>query len=173
MQNRLIIVAAVDLDARAAGVIQHAAKLAALCQGDLLVAHVVDYSGGYEGDHVPLHRTQGVIGDMVDHARASLADLVLELDLPAPQIAIRVEPGPTVDTLVALVAAVQPRYLLLGHSRWGALSPTSGLAGILESRSSCEILVVPRPAPASRPGLVQRLQHWLTSERRPVSPAAR
>jgi K+-sensing histidine kinase KdpD len=39
-----IILAAVDIDARATAVIAHAARLAALCQGRLVVIHVVDYT---------------------------------------------------------------------------------------------------------------------------------
>jgi nucleotide-binding universal stress UspA family protein len=172
MPNHPTIIAAVDLDSRACGVIDHAAKLAALCQGDLLVVHVVDYEGGYESDHIPHHSPQQVLSDMVRHARASLVGLVHHLDLPTSPVEIRVESGPTASTLIALAATIRPRYVLVGHSRWGLLSPTSGLASTLESQAGCELLVVPQHGDdASGSGLIKRVQHWLAGE--PALPSKR
>lgn len=156
-----IILAAVDLDARATGVIAHAARLAALCQGYLVVVHVVDYPGGYETDHGFPQPPGAVLDDMVRHARASLVGMVRHLDLPVDWVEIQVANGPTPDTLADIAAARHPRYVLIGSPRWGGLSPTAGLGAALKARNGGELLVVPGTNGVLPQGLMARARHWL------------
>ena len=164
MPNQPIIVAAVDLDRRAIPVIAHAARLAALCQGHLALVHVVDYAGGYESDHPFPQRPVGVLDDMVRHARASLVGIVSHLELPTNWVEIRVETGPVCETLTRLAGALQPRYCVIGQSRFGPLSPTAGLATALKTRSNCEVLAVPGTGEGVHHGMLARVMHRLAGD---------
>jgi hypothetical protein len=137
-----LFIAAVDLDTRACGVIAHAAKIAALCQGRLMVVHVVDYPGGYEPDQPSSQPHGAVLRDMVRHARASLMGMILHLDLPTDWIEIQVQTGPTVETLAALAGAYHPRYVLIGRARWGILSCTADLDAALAAGNGGKVLAV-------------------------------
>lgn len=156
-----IILAAVDLDTRASAVIAHAARLAALCQGRLVVVHVVDYAGGYEDDH-GLPQPQGaVLADMVRHARASLLGMVYNLELETDWVEIQVPTGPVAGTLADLAATRHPRYVLVGSARWGILSATAGLGAALKARNGGELLVVPAVDGVAPLSPVARVRHWL------------
>ncbi len=161
-----LFLAAVDLDTRACGVIAHAARLSALCQGRLMVVHVVDYPGGYEPDQ-PRAQPQGaVLQDMVRHARASLMGMILHLDLPTDWIEIQVRTGPRVQTLAELAGTYHPRYVVIGRPRWGGLSGTAGLEAALEARNGGPVLAVSSgERGALRSGLLDRLRHWLGRDR--------
>jgi len=161
MSHRPIILAAVDLDRRAVPVIAHAARLAGLCQGHLVLVHVVDFAGGYEADHPFPQRPGPVLDDMVRHARASLVGMVSHLDLPNDWAEIRVETGPLVDTLGRLAAALRPSYCVVGQPRFGLLSPTGGLAAVLKEQGGCEVLAVPGAGEDRREGMLARMRHWM------------
>jgi hypothetical protein len=156
-----IILAAVDLDAHASGVIAHAARLAALCQGHLVVAHVVDDRAIDEDDHSFPQPPGAVLADMVRHARASVLGMVYHLDLPTDWVEVRVQTGPTADTLADIAAARHPRYVLIGSPRWGALSPTAGLALALKERNGGQLLVVPGTHKVLPRGLMAGVRNWL------------
>jgi nucleotide-binding universal stress UspA family protein len=156
-----IILAAVDLDARASAVIVHAARLAALCQGRLVVVHVVDYAGSYEDDHGFPQPPGAVLADMVRHARASLLGRVYHLELATDWVEIQVPTGPVADTLTELAAARHPRYVLIGSARWGLLSSTAGLADTLKVRNAGQLLVVPGIDGAAPQGLMARVRRRL------------
>ena len=164
MSNRPCIIAAVDLDGRAPDVVEHAAKLAALSRADLIVVHVVDYQGGYESDHAPVQSPAQVRKAMIDHARASLVGLVHLLDLPVGHVEIIVEWGAVADTLLALAAALHPVYVLAGRSRWGMLGSLGGLEQVLESRTGCDLLVVPGSGAPAVGAMTTRLRSWLSGE---------
>jgi hypothetical protein len=156
-----IILAGVDLDARASGVIAHAARLAALCQGHLVIAHVVDDQTGDEDDHGCPPPPGAVLADMVRHARASLLGMVYHQDLPTDWAEIQVQTGPVRNTLVDLAVARHSRYVLIGSARWGLLSPTAGLADALKIRNAGQLLVVPGTDEAAPQGLMSRVRRWL------------
>jgi nucleotide-binding universal stress UspA family protein len=164
MPTQPIILAAVDLDRRAPGIIAHAARLAALCQGHLALVHVVDYAGGYESDHPFPQRPGGVLDDMVRHARASLVGMVSHLELPNDWVEIRVETGPVCEILADLAGALKPRYCVTGQSRFGPLSPRAGLAAALKTRSDCEVLAVPGTEEGVRHGMLARMRHWVAGD---------
>ena len=109
-----IILAAVDIDARATAVIAHAARLAALCQGRLVVVHVVDYTGGDEDDHGLPQPPGALLADMVRHARATLSGMVHHLELAKDWVEIQIPTGSVVETLADLAAAWHPNYVLIG-----------------------------------------------------------
>jgi nucleotide-binding universal stress UspA family protein len=159
-----IILAAVDLDVRASAVIAHAARLAALCQGRLVVVHVVDYTGVYEDDHGFPQPPGAVLTDMVRHARASLLGMVYHLELATDWVEIQVPTGPVVDTLTDLAATRHPRYVLVGSTRWGSLSATAGLPDTLKARNGGELLVVPTVDGVAPQGLMARVRHWLRQD---------
>ena len=167
-----IILAAVDIDARARAVIAHAARLAALCQGRLVVIHVVDYTGGDEDDHGLPQPPGAVLADMVRHARASLSGMVrharaslsgmvYHLELAKDWVEIQVPTGPVVDTLTDLASAWRPSYVLVGAARWGVLSTTAGLGAALKARNGGALLVVPAVDGVAPQGLMARVRHWL------------
>ena len=160
MRTQPLIIAAVDLDHCATTIIEQAAHLATLCQGQLTLVHIVDYPGGCEADHPVPVRPGQVLADMTRHARASLVGMIHHLDLPIDAVRVRVETGPLVDTLAGLVAEVQPRYLLIGPRRLGPLSPSAGFASAISPHSACEILVVPAGARPRRRELLSRIRHW-------------
>jgi len=160
-----LFLAAVDLDTRACGVIAHAARLSALCQGRLMVVHVVDYPGGYEPDQ-PRAQPQGaVLQDMVRHARASLMGMILHLDLPTDWIEIQVRTGPRVRTLAELAGACHPRYVLIGRPRWGLLSGIAGLDAALQGCNGGPVLAVSGERGTLGDGLLDRLRHWSGRDR--------
>ncbi len=156
-----IILAAVDIDARARAVIAHAARLAALCQGRLVVIHVVDYTGRDEDDHGLPQPPGAVLADMVRHARASLSGMVYHLELAKDWVEIQVPTGPVVDTLTDLASAWRPSYVLVGAARWGVLSTTAGLGAALKARNGGALLVVPAVDVVAPQGLMARVRHWL------------
>lgn len=156
-----IILAAVDIDARATAVIAHAARLAALCQGRLVVVHVVDYTGGDEDDHGLPQPPGAVLADMVRHARATLSGMVHHLELAKDWVEIQIPTGSVVETLADLAAAWHPNYVLIGAARWGVLSTTAGLGAALKARNGGALLVVPALDGVASQGLMARVRHWL------------
>lgn len=173
MTTQPIILAAVDLDRRAATVIEQAARLAALCQARLVVAHVVDDAAGYETDH-PFPQRPGDLRDsMTRYARAWLVGMINHLDLPNGWVEIRVETGPVTPTLADLVVALQPRYCLMGPARLGPLSPSAGLAAAIGGRSDCELMSAATRASTAVHGLRRRLHRWLPERRTTTSHGTR
>jgi nucleotide-binding universal stress UspA family protein len=164
MPDQPIIFAAVDLDRRAVPVLAHAARLAALCQGRLVLVHVVDFVGGFESD-LPFPQSPGaVLDDMVRHARASLVGMVSHLDLDPAWVEIRVESGPVIETLAGLAGALKPRYCVIGQSGLGLLSPAAGLAGALKASGHCEILAVPGTGGGLGKEMLARVRRWVGAD---------
>ncbi len=163
MFTQPIILAAVDLDSRAVQVIERAARLTALCHGRLVVAHLVDHRIPMEAD-LPFSQPQDEVRtDMVRHARASLVGMVNSLDLPSNRSEVRVEPGPVVEGLAALVAQLGPRYCVIGRPRFRPLGATSGLAAALASRGDCELMEVPGTATRDTKHPTGRARRWLAA----------
>jgi len=141
MPTRPTIIAAVDLDGAAVGIVRRAARLAARCAGQLVIFHAVDHRPGYECDHVPLIAAADIEGQMVRYAHAWLIGLLNHLDLP--NAAIAVEPGRPVEALCELAVSLQPLYTVVGRSRWRLFSPFSGLSRALERNGcDCDLLVI-------------------------------
>jgi len=164
MPDQSIIIAAVDLDGRAVAVLAHAARLAAVCQGHLVLVHVVDYVGGFESDLPFPQRPGAVLDDMVRHARAGLVGMVSHLELDPKRVEVRVESGPVAETLAGLAGLLKPRYWVIGQSRLGLLSPTAGLAAVLKARSDCEVLAVPSTPVGVGKAILARMRHWVGAD---------
>ncbi|MGE5153031.1 MAG: universal stress protein [Bdellovibrio bacteriovorus] len=162
MTTQPIILAAVDLDRRAAAVIEQAARLAALCQARLAVAHVVDDAAGYEADHTFPQRPGDLRESMTRYARAWLVGMINHLDLPNGWVEVLVETGPVTATLAALVVELQPRYCLMGPARLGPLSPSAGLAAAIGGRSRCELMTIQAKPGGEGVGLGRWLRQWIT-----------
>lgn len=120
------LIAAVDLNHRAEGIVRRAARLAALCHGRLILLHVVEFEAGYESDYVPLLSPDQVRGDMERQARAWLLGLVCHLNLTGVEIVVR--SGRLNDVVTELALERQARYILTGSSTWGFFSQLGGLA---------------------------------------------
>ncbi len=120
------LIAAVDLNHRAEGIVRRAARLAALCHGRLILLHVVEFEAGYESDYVPLLTPNQVRGDMERQARAWLLGLVCHLNLTGVEIVVR--SGRLNDVVTELALERQARYILTGSSKWGFFSQLGGLA---------------------------------------------
>lgn len=161
MSTKPNILAAVDLDSHATAVIADAARLAALCQGHLVIAHVLDNAWQVEPDQ-PFAQRPGVARDaMVRHARASLVGMVSHLDLPTDWIEIRVETGNVTQALSEVAGALQPKYCLVGPARLGPFSPSAGLASALKERSDCEVLRVASKRRRDEEGIGAWVRHQL------------
>jgi nucleotide-binding universal stress UspA family protein len=166
MTNRPNIVAAVDLDAHAAGIVRRAADLAARCNGRLVIAHVVDHRPGYESDQLPVVPATDVEDQMVRYSRAWLRGLLHHLELPAADIVVTA--GRPLDGLVELARRWKPMSMVIGRPRWGFLSPVAGLARALETiGNGCALLVVARGEvptcgdPLEQPPKTDRISHHL------------
>lgn len=162
MSTQPIILAAVDLDRHAPAVIEQAARLAALSQAHLVLAHVVDDAPGYASDQPFPQRPGDLRAAMERHARASLVGMVNHLDLPNAWVEVRVETGSVTPTLAALVAELQPRYCLMGPARLGPLSPSAGLAAAIGGRSRCELMTIQVKPGGEGAGLGHWLRHCIT-----------
>ena len=150
MSDRPTVLAAVDLDDHAVGIVRRAAKLAERCEGTLVIAHVVDHRPGYESDQLPLVPAGDVEGHMVRYAHAWLSGLIHSLDLSDAAIAVR--PGRPLETVCNLAAALQPVYVVVGRSRWGQLSPFADIPKALERAScDCDLLLI-APSAELTPG---------------------
>ena len=161
MSNRPTIVAAVDLDGDAIGIVRRAAKLAARCDGRLVIAHVVDHRPGYESDQVPVVAASEVEEQMVRYARAWLRGLTYHLELPQADVAVST--GRPFASLVELAIQLRPLYVVVGRSRWGFLSRFAGLSRALEKiGSGCDVLVVAHSDDAVDRNLPRRAGEWLS-----------
>jgi len=147
MPESISLIAALDLNDQAAILIRRAGRLAAQCQARLVLAHVVDFHGGYESDHVPFLTPAQVQDQMVRHARVWLLGLVHHLEVPEVEILVRA--GAVVPVLADLALARNARYLVVGTGRWG---PFGKLASLVKdtrlSAAGCELISL---EPASRP----------------------
>jgi hypothetical protein len=166
MTTQPMILAAVDLDRHAANVIEQAARLAALCQARLVVAHVVDGAPGYESDHPFPQRPGDLREAMTRYARAWMVGVINHLDLSNEWVEIRIETGPLTRTLMDLVVGLQPRYCLLGPARLRPLSPSAGLAAAIGGRSDCELMRIHDQLGGEGSGFGHWMRQWITGDAR-------
>jgi len=127
MSHRPCLIAAVDLNDQAAGVLRRAVKLAALCHADLVVAHVVDYRGVFESDHIPVRGPAEVQASLMRYARAWLLGLLHHLDAAVDDLEIRVSAGQPLNEIADLAVERSARFVLMGRPTWGYFSPLAGL----------------------------------------------
>lgn len=171
MSSHPTIIAAVDLNGDALGIVRRAAKLAARCHGRLVITHVVDHRPGYESDQVPLVAAREVEGQMVRYARAWLRGLAQHLELPRAEVTISA--GSPLDGIVTLAKQLQPQYLVIGRSRWGFLSRLAGLGRALEKTAKgCDLLVVSRSEDPVERTRQRRTGEWLSGGGRLTPKAA-
>lgn len=161
MPAQTTILAAVDLDRHARRVISQAARLALQCQGHLVVAHVVRETANHESDLPFPQRPGDLCQAMVRHARACLVGMVNHLDLPDTWVEIRVESGALIQSLAKIATELRPRYCLIAPARLGPLSPSAGLAAVIEGLSGCTLLRISGGEGDTGGGLPHRVRHWL------------
>lgn len=170
MPNHPTIIAAVDLNGDAPGIVRRAAKLAARCHGRLVITHVVDHRPGYESDQLPVVAATEVEGQMVRYAHAWLRGLAHHLELPRAELAVSA--GSLLENLVTLAQQLQPQYVVVGRSRWAFLSRLAGLSPALDRiANGCDVLVVARSADSVARNFSRRAGEWLSSGS-PLTPKA-
>jgi nucleotide-binding universal stress UspA family protein len=171
MPLRPAIIAAVDLDGAAVGIVRRAARLASRCDGELAIFHAVDHRPGHESDQVPLIPAAEVEAEMVRYAHAWLIGLLHHLDVPNAVVVVK--PGRPVDTLCELAATLHPLYVVVGRSRWGLFRPFSDLSGALERRGcDCDLLVIAPGDESTNTGLSDGARSSGLTSRRATSTAA-
>lgn len=134
------LLAAVELNRRAAGVIRRAARLAQAADLVLVVVHVVEHETGFESDHVPFLTPTQLREAMAQAARERLRRLLQQMRLQAECV---VTVDRLRDGLADLVAQRRARYLVTGPLKWGAISKLAALAA--EPRlqaAACDVLHV-------------------------------
>lgn len=110
MQNHPIL-AAIDMDANAEGIIHHALQLAVICNSPLIVTHVVNYQAGLEIDHIPLHTPAQIITAM----RQTAQDWILnELQRRGARATVIVEYGRIRDNIIDLAEEFDVGYIIIG-----------------------------------------------------------
>ena len=83
MQTYRRILAAIDLGKHGEQVMRRAAQLAKAHGAKLIVVHIVDYTPGFESDHIPF-RTPGEMQTAIaDLARKKLDEMLKRLNLAA------------------------------------------------------------------------------------------
>lgn len=83
MQTYRRILAAIDLGKRSGQVVRRAARLAKAHGAKLIVAHVVDYTSGFESDHIPFLTPAQMQIAIVDLARKQVQEILQRLNLEA------------------------------------------------------------------------------------------
>jgi universal stress protein A len=160
MTDQSLIVAAVDLDAKAGGIARRAARLARHCGGRLQLVHIVDHRPGCESDQLPLVNAADVESQMQRYARAWLLGLACHLDLP--EATITVLAGRPFDRLLDLARAARPSYVVVGRSRWSLLSPLAGLSDALATAGiECDVLAVGHGDETTEPAKTCPAPTWL------------
>jgi nucleotide-binding universal stress UspA family protein len=144
MSQRPCLIAAVDLNNQAAGVLRRATKLAAMCHADLVVTHVVDYRGVFESDHVPVRSPAEVQGSLTRQARAWLLGLLHHLDAAGPGVEIRVSAGQPLGEIADLATERGARFIVMGRQAWGRRF--GALAGLAQDPRiqalNCDVITV-------------------------------
>jgi nucleotide-binding universal stress UspA family protein len=119
MSRQDSIVAAVDLDARAEGIVHHAARLASLTRAHLILLHVVsppDPGTIAGGEALSQHADR--VGFASDRqARAWLMGMACHLELP--RFEILVCRGPLRPRILDVIREHHPRCLIAGPGLWG------------------------------------------------------
>ena len=136
---RPCLLAAVDLDRRAAGVIRRAARLAQSADLALVVVHVVEHETGFESDHVPFLSPAQLRGAMAQTAHERLQRLLQKLNLPQAECVVRA--GALREELADLVQQRRARYVVTGPLKWGAISRLATLAADARLQEvGCDVL---------------------------------
>ena len=152
---RPCLIAAVDLNARAEGVIRRASRLAHFGDMTLVVVHVVEYHTGFESDHAPAATPRQLHAEMARAARAWLLGLLHHMNMSEAEVVV--ESGKPAEELAQLVATRRPRYLVTGALKWGRLSKLATLPRdprVLAAR--CDVLHVG----GQEHGMGRRLATW-------------
>lgn len=135
------LIAAVDLNGRAEGIIQRAARLARFGNLRLVVTHVVEHHTGFESDHVPFATPAQLRAALARDARAWLLGLMHHLEMPETEIVVA--EGRVGEALAALAVEQRARTIVTGTLKWGAISKLAGLAADPRLRSlRCDVLHV-------------------------------
>jgi len=138
---RPCLVAAVDLDRRAAGVIRCAARLAQSADLALVVVHVVGHETGFESDHVPFLSPAQLRGAMAQTAHERLQRLLQKMKLPQAECVVLT--GELREALAELVQQRRARYVVTGPLKWGAISRLATLAADARLQAAgCDVLHV-------------------------------
>lgn len=127
------ILTAIDLTRRGEAVARHAARLARSEGARLIVAHVMDYSPGFESDHVPFITPDEMKAALVKAAEIMMTRLVRRLDA-GENVCQVVVAGRREPSIAGLAARWRPDMIVVGEDATHGLE--AGGAG-------CEVLIVP------------------------------
>jgi universal stress protein A len=83
MQTYRRILVAIDLGKHSELVVRRAAQLAKAHDAKLIVAHIVDYTLGFESDHIPFRTPSEMQTAIADLARKRLDEMLKRLNLAA------------------------------------------------------------------------------------------
>lgn len=145
MSHSPVVIAAIDLDSRAEGIIRQAARNAAAGGMHLLVAHVVDHLGLFESDHIPVYNRAELKASLERYARAWVLGLLHHLDLPSVEVVVRT--GNPRQEIATLAEERGARTVVAGKSWVGPFGALAGLAADKRIRAlGCEVLTVGRTA---------------------------
>jgi universal stress protein A len=150
------ILAVIDLSERGELVARRALRLARSCDARLAVAHVVDYTPGFESDHVPFLTPQQMQGRLVRVARGELGALLGRIG--ADHVEQRVASGRPRREIVNLVSSIRPDLIVVGPDA------PDGLAGLRQltvgkgpDAHSCDVFTVQ----VERKRAIERLHAFL------------
>ena len=143
MQTYRRILAAIDLGKHGEQVMRRAAQLAKAHGAKLIVVHIVDYTPGFESDHIPFRTPGEMPTTIADLARKKLNEMLKRLNLAAADaIVITGRPEREIHYLVEQQRA---DMLVVGSDA------PHGIRKIKDVRSgtrACQVLAV---QPACRP----------------------
>ncbi len=132
------ILTVIDLTPSGRLMLRRASHLARLCHAQLLVAHVVDYSTGYESDHVPFRTTPEMQAEL---ARAAEQKLREWIECQDGRIEVRVPVGDPPREVMRLIAAWEPDLAIVGSQA------PHGLQNKFSLPASCDVLMVQPDGP--------------------------
>ena len=133
------ILTAVDLTPSGRLILRRALHLARLCHAQLLVAHVVDYSTGYESDHIPFRTAPEMHAELAKAAEHKLREWIEPQD---GGVEVRVPVGDPPREVMKLIDAWEPDLAIVGSHA------PHGLQRKFSLPASCDVLMVQLDEPS-------------------------
>lgn len=153
MRSYRRILSVVDLSRNGAAVVRRAWQMAQLYNASLAVASVVDYTPGFECDHVPFRTPEEMRSAIVRDVSEKLDRLVGEAG--AGRAEVIVAAGGEKKVMADLLRSWQPDLVLVGsHAPHGLQDPAS-LA--IDGRMAFDVLTVQMGKPSFAGRLIQAL----------------
>jgi nucleotide-binding universal stress UspA family protein len=156
MTQTRAVIAAVDLDRKAEGVIRRATRLAGPSGLHLVVAHVVDHLGLFESDHIPVYTSAELETSLARYARGWVLGLLHHLDLPNVEVVVLI--GNPSDAIANLARERGARTVVVGKPWLRRLGTLAGLGADRRIRAlGCEVVTV-AGVRGEQAGLASRLR---------------